>query len=135
MCVRRIECTGLLSSTSDRTFFQHNCIWFASCILLGVEFLILLTSTAVLVLKFIIFQFQKEMFLPWLIAVILLNSWNDVSALDTGHFYSKKLIISRAVILSFDSPKLSYLFLLWLFYLSQISVNKNWIELPWSSHL
>lgn len=93
MSVRRIEYTGLLSSASDTR------IWFAWCtsvpvniILLGVESLILLTSTAVLDLKFIISQFKKEMFPPWLIAVIWLNSWDNVSALDTGRFYSKKLM-------------------------------------------
>ena len=79
---------GLLSST-----IQHT-IWYAWCVFLntvfpGVGFLILLMSTAVLDLKFIISQLKKEMFPPWLIAVTWLNSWDNVSAVDTGRFYSK----------------------------------------------
>ena len=62
---------------------------YLNVVLSGVEFLILLTSTAVLDLKFIISQLKKEMFPPWLIAVTWLNSWNNVSVLDTGRFYSK----------------------------------------------
>ena len=55
----------------------------------GAESLILLTSTAVLDLQFIISQSKKEMCPPYLIAVIWFYSWDNVSALDTERFYSK----------------------------------------------
>jgi len=50
-------------------FDLHVVYVYLNVFLPGVEFLILLMSTAVLDLKFIISQLKKEMFPPWLIAV------------------------------------------------------------------